>query len=308
MNYKRILTIQDISCLGQCSGSVALPIISACGHECCLLPSAVLSTHTGGFTGYTFCDLTEEIPKIHEHWKKENVKFDCIYTGYLGSVKQIKYVADMFDDMLGLGGIKIVDPAMADNGKLYYGFDEEYVKAMGYLCAEADIVLPNITEACFMTGTEYKEQYDQQYVMDLISKLDEMGCRCIVLTGVSYREGATGVVIYESGFYSYYEHERIEEGCHGTGDVYASAFTGALLQNKGAVEAACIAADYTLACIRTTRGDDAAKKEKAASSVKGKGPSYATDTPVAGKDGHWYGVEFEREIPYLLERLQAKPY
>ena len=113
MAYKRILTIQDISCVGQCSGSVALPIISAAGQECCLIPSAVLSTHTGGFTGYTFCDLTEEIPKIHAHWRENDIKFDCIYTGYLGSVKQIKYVADMFDDMLGLGGIKIVDPAMA---------------------------------------------------------------------------------------------------------------------------------------------------------------------------------------------------
>ena len=99
MAYKRILTIQDISCVGQCSGSVALPIVSACGHECCLLPSAVLSTHTGGFAGYTFCDLTEEIPKIHKHWKEQGIRFDCIYTGYLGSLQQIRYVAAMFDDM-----------------------------------------------------------------------------------------------------------------------------------------------------------------------------------------------------------------
>lgn len=303
MNYKRIVTVQDISCVGQCSGSVALPIISACGHECCLLPSAVLSTHTGGFTGYTFCDLTEEIPKIHQHWREEQIKFDCIYTGYLGSIKQISYVAAMFDDLLGLGGIKVVDPAMADNGKLYYGFTEEFVTAMGHLCAEADVVLPNITEACFMTGVEYREQYDQHYIMDLLSKLDEMGCRCIILTGVSYREGYTGVVIYEGGFYSYYEHERLEPGCHGTGDVYAAAFVGALLQNKGAVEAACIAADYTVECIRATREDDERKRLKAASSVKGKGPQYAGDVPVAGQEGHWYGVEFERRIGYLIDRL-----
>lgn len=301
--YKRILTIQDISCLGQCSGSVALPILSACGHECCLLPSAVLSTHTGGFTGYTFCDLTEEIPKIHAHWKEEQIKFDCVYTGYLGSTKQIGYVAEIFDDMLGLGGVRIVDPAMADNGKLYYGFDGDYVRAMSLLCAEADIVLPNITEACFMTGMEYKENYDQNYVMDLIEKLGELGCRCIVLTGVSYREGYTGVLISESGFHSYYEHERIEEGCHGTGDVYASAFTGALMQGKGAVEAACIAADYTLECIRATREDDARRKEAREKSVPGRGPSYATDVPVGGKEGHWYGVEFERKLGYLIERI-----
>ncbi len=303
MAYKRILTIQDISCVGQCSGSVALPIVSACGHECCLLPSAVLSTHTGGFAGYTFCDLTEEIPKIHKHWKEQGIRFDCIYTGYLGSLQQIRYVAAMFDDMLGLGGLKIVDPAMADNGQLYYGFNDEFVKAMALLCAEADIILPNITEACFMTGMEYKETYDQQYVADLISKLEDMGCRCIVLTGVSYREGYTGVVVYESGFYSYYEHERIEEGCHGTGDVYASAFTGALMQGKGAVEAACIAADYTVECIRATKEDDAVKIARKASAIQAKGPSYATDIPVAGKDGHWYGVEFERRLGYLIERL-----
>lgn len=304
--YKRILTIQDISCLGQCSGSVALPILSACGHECCLLPSAVLSTHTGGFTGYTFCDLTEEIPKIHEHWKESGIKYDCIYTGYLGSLKQIRYVADMFDDMLGLGGIKIVDPAMADNGVLYYGFDQEFVTAMGCLCAEADIILPNITEACFMTGVEYKESCDQQYVMDLISRLDEMGCKCIVLTGVSYREGYTGVVIYESGFYSYYEHARVADGCHGTGDVYASAFTGALMQGKGAVEAACIAADYTVECIQATKEDDLRKQEARAKAIQGKGPSYAADVPVCGREGHWYGVEFERRLSYLIERLELK--
>ncbi|MCF0228972.1 MAG: pyridoxamine kinase [Parasporobacterium sp.] len=306
MNYKRILTVQDISCLGQCSGSVALPIISACGHECCLIPSAVLSTHTGGFTGYTFCDLTEEIPKIHAHWKESGIRFDCIYTGYLGSTKQIKYVADMFDDMLGLGGIKIVDPAMADNGSLYKGFDQEYVAAMGLLCAEADIVLPNVTEACFITGMEYREEYDQDYIMKLVEKLDEKGCRCIVMTGVSYREGYTGVLIYEDGFYSYYEHEKIETGCHGTGDVYASAFTGALLQNRGAVEAACIAADYVVECIRVTREDDRKKAERAEKAAKYKGPSFATDIPVCGNPGHWYGVEFERKLDVLADRINNR--
>ena len=303
MSYKRILTIQDVSCVGQCSGTVALPIISACGHECCLLPSAILSTHTGGFRGYTFCDLTDEIPKIHQHWREENVKFDCIYTGYLGSLQQIKYVAAMFDDMLGLGGIKIVDPAMADNGKLYYGFDQEYVTAMGLLCAEADIILPNVTEACMMTGTEYKESYDQQYIMDLVEKLDEKGCKCVVMTGVSFREGYTGVLVHEAGFYSYYEHEKIAEGCHGTGDVYASAFTGAMLQNKGAVDAACIAADYVVECIKATKEDDAEKKNRLSAS-KFKGPTYAADTMVGEKEGHWYGVEFERKIAYLIDRLK----
>ena len=150
MSYKKLLTIQDISCVGQCSLTVALPIISACGIETAVLPSAVLSTHTAGFSGYTFRDLTEDMPAIKDHWIKENIKFDAIYTGYLGSTKQIDYVADIFDSVGVDGCIKAVDPAMADNGKLYPGFDEEFVKAMKGLCGKADYLIPNITEASFL--------------------------------------------------------------------------------------------------------------------------------------------------------------
>ena len=164
MSYKRVLTIQDISCVGQCSLTVALPIISACGVETCVLPSAVLSTHTGGFTGYTFRDLTEDMPSIKDHWVKEEIKFDAIYTGYLGSTKQIEYVADIMAAVGTDACVKVVDPAMADNGKLYYGFDMEFVEAMKGLCGKADYVIPNITEACFLTGVEYKEEYDRAYV------------------------------------------------------------------------------------------------------------------------------------------------
>jgi len=279
MSYKRVLTIQDVSCLGQCSGTVALPIISACGHECAIIPSAVLSTHTGGFKGFTFNDLSSDIPKIREHWEKENISFDCIYTGYLGSVEQVKYVADIFDNLLKPGGIKIVDPAMADNGKLYTGFDENYVEGMKHLCARADIILPNITEACFMTGMDYRENYDQKYIGDLLNKLDEMGAPCVILTGVSYRPESTGVVIYEDGYMNYYEHIKVEKSCHGTGDVYASAFVGAMMEDKGAIQAAVIAADYTVDCLYATVDDDS----------------------------HWYGVKFETQIPELLKGLGKIP-
>ncbi|MBO5480049.1 MAG: phosphomethylpyrimidine kinase, partial [Clostridia bacterium] len=139
---KRILTIQDISCLGQCSLTVALPIISACGIETCVLPSAVLSTHTGGFSGYTFRDLTEDMPLIEKHWQKEKITFDAIYTGYLGSAKQIDYVKSIFKTCASETAKKIVDPAMADNGKLYIGFDAAFVEKMKELCAEADVLLP----------------------------------------------------------------------------------------------------------------------------------------------------------------------
>ena len=182
MDYKRILTIQDISCVGQCSLTVALPIISACGVETAVLPSAVLSTHTGGFKGFTFRDLTEDMPLIENHWNKEGIKFAAIYTGYLGSTKQIDYVISIINSTLEADAKIIIDPAMADNGTLYYGFDDVFVKAMAKLCAKADYVLPNITEACFITGSEYKTEYDKAYIMDLLQKLVANGAKNVILT------------------------------------------------------------------------------------------------------------------------------
>ncbi len=275
MDYKRILTVQDISCFGQCSLTVALPILSACGAETVIIPSAVLSTHTGGFSGFTFRDLSDDIPAISAHWQKEGIDFDAIYTGYLGSLKQIDMVKDLFKNHTRKGGIKVVDPAMADNGNLYYGFDQEYANAMATLCKEADIVLPNITEACFMTGVEYKESYDREYIDTLLSAMENAGMKDIILTGVSFDKETTGVIVKTSKGVEYYCHKKIPVGSHGTGDVYASAFCGALLRGKSSFEAAGIAADYTLRCIENTIGDE----------------------------NHKYGVKFETAIPYLLEKL-----
>ena len=232
MAYPKVLTIQDISCVGQCSLTVALPIISACGIETCVLPSAVLSTHTSGFSGYTFRDLTEDMPAIKAHWMKEGITFNAIYTGYLGSTKQIDYVEDIFADTAADGCVKIVDPAMADNGSLYPGFDAEFVDAMKILCGKADYILPNITEACFLTGMEYRTEYDRAYIDELLEKLTALGCKNVIFTGISYAPGKTGVVIFENGVYSYYEHEKLPNSCHGTGDIYASAFVGACVRGK----------------------------------------------------------------------------
>ncbi len=275
MDYKKILTIQDISCVGQCSLTVALPILSACGIETCILPSAVLSTHTAGFSGYTFRDLTEDIPRIKQHWMKEGIQFEAIYTGFLGSEKQIAYITDIFQDTLRIGGLKIVDPAMADNGKLYPGFDANFVKSMGNLCKRADYIVPNITEACLLTGTEYKTEYDRGYIDLLLKKLADMGCKNVILTGVSYEQGKTGVVVFEDTQYFYYEHEKFPQNCHGTGDIYASTFVGALVRDKTTFEAAKIAADYTVDCIKATVGDE----------------------------NHWYGVKFELALPKLIAYL-----
>lgn len=275
MAYKKILTIQDISCVGQCSLTVALPILSACGMETCILPSAVLSTHTAGFSGFTFRDLTDDMPAIQEHWKKENIKFKAIYTGYLGSIKQIGYVRDILKTMGTNDCVRIVDPAMADNGQLYSIFNRDYVEAMKILCGEADILVPNITEACFLTDEEYKETYDEGYICNLVEKLKALGAKTVVLTGVSYESGKTGVVVYENGKMEYYKHDKIAKGSHGTGDIYASAFVGALMNDKSVYESAKIAADYTVKCIINTQGDA----------------------------DHWYGAKFETALGDLMKML-----
>ncbi len=275
MAYKKILTIQDISCVGQCSLTVALPILSACGLETCILPSAVLSTHTGGFSGFTFRDLTDDMPAIQAHWQKENIKFKAIYTGYLGSIKQIGYVKNILETMGDDDCVRIVDPAMADNGKLYSIFDMDYVEAMKPLCGTADILIPNVTEAAFLTGCEYRESYDEAYVTELCEKLCALGAKTVVMTGVGYRVGKTGVAVYTNGNMSHYEHDKIGKGAHGTGDIYASAFTGALMNDKNIYDAAKIAADYTVKCIINTQGDA----------------------------DHWYGAKFETALRDLMDML-----
>lgn len=276
MSYPRVLTVQDISCVGQCSLTVALPILSACGAETVILPSAVLSTHTGGFKGYTFRDLSEDLPAIEAHWKQEGIRFDAIYTGYLGSISQISMVREMMATLGKETCLRVVDPAMADNGKLYVGFDMDYAAAMRELAFSADVLLPNVTEACLLTGMEYRETVDEGYVRELTQALAALGAPCVVLTGVGYRPGETGVCVCEQGEIWHYPHRRISKGCHGTGDVYASAFVGAMVQGKSAREAAKIAADYTVACIENTVGDPE----------------------------HWYGVKFETALPELIRQVR----
>ncbi len=277
MKYNRILTIQDISCLGQCSITVALPILSACGQETVILPSAVLSTHTGGFTKPHIRDLTEDLPGIQAHWLREGLRFDAIYTGYLGSVRQIGMVADLMDTLLVPGGKIIVDPAMADNGKLYSGFDAAYVEGMKALCAKADVLLPNLTEACLLTDTPYEERYDEGFLTPVLHKLQQLGAKCVVLTGYSAAPGQTGVLIQEGDTRHIYSHPKVGRGYHGTGDAFASAFVGGWLGGKGMEEAAAIAADFICKCIENTVGDE----------------------------NHGYGTKFETALPYLIRRLYS---
>ena len=269
---KRILTIQDISCLGKCSLTVALPIISA------ILPTAVLSTHTM-FPNFTVKDLTDQLIPITEHWKSQDVKFDAIYTGYLGSAEEIEIAKKIFADFGGDDTLIFIDPVMADNGKLYPAFDMEYAKLNAGLCGEADIIVPNLTEACFMTDTEYKEDYDQAYIDELLDKLAKLGAKKVVLTGIAFSEGKTGVYGLDTvtGEKIVYENDRIDASYHGTGDIFASVSVGAITRGLSLNDAFKLAADYTANTIRAT-----------------------LDNPPKP----WYGVDFETTIPELVDELR----
>ncbi len=257
MDYKRVLTIQDISCIGHCSGSVALPILSACGHETVLLPSAVLSTHTAFKNFPNIRDLTDDMPAINAHWVSEGLKFDAIYTGYLGSKKQIDIVKDIFKSSAAEGCRMVVDPAMGDHGKLYSGFDMDFVEEIKSLAAHADVIIPNLTEAALMTGCEYREEYDEAYILKLMEGLKALGSDNILITGVGYSSQETGAAIYDGEKLSYYIHGKLPRSYHGTGDIFASVFTGALLRGKSLAESAGLAAEFTCKCIENTLEDEA---------------------------------------------------
>ncbi len=273
MAYKRILTIQDISCVGQCSMTVALPFLSACGHETCILPTALLSTHTGGFGKPAVVHFDDVLDDMWRHWQRSGITFDAVLVGYLGSVAAVEATERILDTMLAPGGISIVDPAMADHGKFYSGFDEAYAQAMGRLCRQADVILPNITEAAMLAGKPYRELLTEAYVEDL---LDGLKHPCVILTGVGYGAGETGIAIRDRESQFHYAHPRIGKSYHGTGDMFAACFTGALMQGKELQEAVKIAADFVCSSIARTESSPA----------------------------HWYGIKFESALPDLIRWLE----
>ena len=280
MKQKRVLAVHDLSCVGRCSLTVALPILSAAGLEASALPTAVLSTHTGGFTGMTFRDLTQDLPAIFQHWKTLDLAFDAIYTGYLGSAEQVALVEQLFDAFRGEQTKIIVDPVMGDHGKLYPGMSEKMPQLMKWLCQRADVIVPNQTEAALMLGRPYLETPDQAEVDDLMQALREMTRASVVLTGISPEEGKLGAAVYdrETGQSACPAAPHMPGSYHGTGDVYASALTGAYLAGKTLVQAAQIAADFTQQSI--------------------------VETLPLGLETR-YGVCFERALPQLLRALES---
>ena len=274
---KRIVSIQDVSCLGKCSLTVALPIISAMGVECSIVPTAVLSTHTM-FSGFTCKDLTDQIEPIAAHWKENGLGFDAVYTGYLASAEQIDYVCAFFDAFRQDGGMVVVDPVMADNGKLYPAFGPDFPAQMARVCAKADLILPNLTEASLLTGLPYRTEQDEGYIKELLQALAALGPRYVALTGVSFEPDKLGVMYYDkvTGQYGSYFTQRLPASFHGTGDIFASTCVGGLTRGLPLGDALALAADYTVESIRLT---------------------------LESPDANWYGVEFERAIPYLVQRM-----
>ncbi len=260
---KRVLSIQDISCVGRCSLTVALPILSVMGVEACPLPTAVLSTHTA-FKNFTFRDLTDEIQPIAEVWKKEKITFDVVGSGYLGSLRQVALVEEMgeyFRKVYSGNGrfLQVVDPAMADNGALYAGFTPDFAEAMASLCIKADLILPNLTEACLMTGKEYRPDGDESYWEEILAALADMGCRNVVLTGYSVRADSIGAIALQTTDgdrqVHAYVNEKLPGSYHGTGDIFASVVTGAMAKGSSLERAQKLAVDFTLESMRKTMED-----------------------------------------------------
>lgn len=274
---KRIASIQDISCIGRCSLTVALPVLSAMGVECGIMPTAVLSTHTM-FPDFTCADLSDELLPIARHWKSQQVHFDAVYTGYLASAEQVATVLEVIDTLTEENTLVYVDPAMADHGKLYPAFGPEFPAEMAKVVARADITVPNITEACMMTGREFREEYDEAYIHDLLKAVAALGAKKVVLTGVSFDKDLLGCMAYDSAtgeFFSYY-NRREPASYHGTGDLFSSVVLGGLMRDLSLEDSLKLAVDYTQETIHVTR---------------------------TSPNSVWYGVEFERTIPMLCRRL-----
>lgn len=278
---KRLLSVQDISCTGRCSLTVALPIISSAGIETAVIPTAVLSTHTGGFKGYTFRDLTDDIEPILKHWKTLDRKFDAIYTGYLAP-RQVDIVKKLIDDFKTPSTLVLVDPAMADGGKMYPGFDLDFARKMAGLVSKADITVPNLTEACFLLGIPYRKDYDEKFIKEILVKLSSLGPRYGVLSGVSFEEGKVGVMSYdkEKGSFSYFSTPDIKGYFHGAGDIFASALVSGLLNGLDISQSTYLAHDLVHSSILATLEDQ--------------------------EDDMRFGLHFERAIPLFIDEIKKR--
>ena len=279
-HQKRVAAIHDLSGFGKCSLTVALPILSAAGIETSALPTAILSTHTGGISGYTYRDLTEDMRPVMKHWKSLDIKFDAIYTGFLGSFEQLDIVKEFFDAFRQEDNLILVDPVMGDNGELYTVFTREFAAGMRMLCQKADIIVPNLTEAALLLDEPYHPgPSTHAYIESLLRKLGALGPQKVVLTGVYFKEDELGAATYDrtTDTIDYVFTQKIPGYYHGTGDVFASALLSALLNDFSLIDAAAIAVHFTTDSIRRT---------------------------YKAKTDYRFGVNFEQSFPDFLKELK----
>lgn len=279
-HQKRVAAIHDLSGFGKCSLTVALPILSAAGIETSALPTAILSTHTGGISGYTYRDLTEDMRPVMKHWKSLDIKFDAIYTGFLGSFEQLDIVKEFFDAFRQEDNLILVDPVMGDNGELYTVFTREFAAGMRMLCQKADIIVPNLTEAALLLDEPYHPgPYTHAYIESLLRKLGALGPQKVVLTGVYFKEDELGAATYDrtTDTIDYVFTQKIPGYYHGTGDVFTSALLSALLNDFSLIDAAAIAVHFTTDSIRRT---------------------------YKAKTDYRFGVNFEQSFPDFLKELK----
>ena len=274
MKQKRLVTIQDLSCFGKCSISVALPVISALGTEAVVLPTAVLSTHTGEFKNYTFHPLDDEFRKITKHWKSLDIEFDAIYVGYIGNIELIHAVSDFIDEFRKENTVIFIDPAMADNGKFYSGLDKTYAKELSKLCEKADIITPNMTEAMILSDEDPSLYKTPRDVKELARKLTGL-CEKIIITGV-HKENIISTVAYDkSSDAIHFADKPLYEGVfYGAGDLFSSAFIALYINGKSLFDATQTASDFVKDCILKTMDE---------------------------RDKYWYGLKFEQSLPLLLK-------
>lgn len=266
---KHVLSVQDLSCLGKCSLSVAMPVLSAMGCACTPMPTAVLSTHTAFPTPYAR-SLTEDMEKICRHWQSVGASFDAVSIGYLSDPAQAAAVEAVLDTF---PAAVILDPAMGDRGTLYHGLDNTCVDAMKRLCQKAEVLLPNVTEAALLTGTPYEETTTPEYYRSLLFKLRDLGPKAVVITGVSLEENKTGFLGFDPDGSSFTYQTDALPSCHGTGDLFAAVFTGAYVRGMDVQACARLAAGFV---------------EKVLTATK-------EPTP--------FGVDFESQLPWLWEQL-----
>lgn len=252
---KRIAAIHDISGFGRCSLTVALPIISAAGIECSVVPTAVLSTHTGGLGGFTYRDLTDDILPFARHWQSLGLEFDALYSGFLGSFRQVEIVSEFFDRFRTGDNLIMVDPVMADNGELYKTFNKDFPGEMRKLCKKADLIVPNMTEAALLLDEPYRPgPYTKKYICETLNKLARLGSKLVVLTGVHFNETELGVAAYDcaTGQVDYAMADKVPAFYPGTGDVFGSVLVSKLVNGKGLAHAAAFAVDFVASSIRRT--------------------------------------------------------